>query len=179
MPTSSSAPRSEASGSGSVALAPERSELRLRMNNGYESGVLDGAWWPQSRDLQTEAADLVDHFPNMTGGIERLLFSRPDWDAVAGTPGARRIQAARGPVKVGSFPSDDTHLMVLKMRSGQHLRVLVIPSDTAPDVAGQIMERAADERDTRSPSALLGLLGPDQSGIGFDAWNDQDHPAGF
>lgn len=129
----------------------ERVPLRLRLDNSFQSGPLDGAWWPQSRDLQREAADLVDHFPGLVGRIERLLFSRPDWDAVSGAPSMHRIQAARGAVKVGSFPSDDTHVMIVKMSSGQRLRLRVVPSNTEPGLASRVMQQAADDRNTQRP----------------------------
>ena len=108
-----------------------REPLRLRLRDSAAPGAVDGAWWPQSRDLQTEAADLVDHFPEAAGRINRLLFSRPDWDNSAlGGHGIRMIRAARGPVKVGSFPHDDTQLMIAIMATGQRLKLLVIPSAT-------------------------------------------------
>ncbi|WP_408895665.1 DUF5994 family protein [Nocardioides sp. R1-1] len=150
----------------------ERVALRLRLDASFQSGPLDGAWWPQSRDLQVEAADLVDHFPDLIGRIARLLFSRPDWDAVSGAPSLRRIQAARGAVKVGSFPSDDTHVMIVKMISGQRIRLLVVPSDTETGLASRVMQQAADDRNTESPSTLLGLSGPDQSHIADTVWDD-------
>ena len=159
-------------GSPSSQTPSERVALRLRLDTSFQSGPLDGAWWPQSRDLQVEAADLVDHFPGLIGQIERLLFSRPDWDAVGGAPSMRRIHAARGTVKVGSFPSDDTHVMVVKMSSGQRIRLLVVPSDTEPGLASRVMHQAADDRNTESPSTLLGLSGPDQSHIGDAVWDD-------
>lgn len=136
-----------------------RVPLRISLDNSAPSGPLDGAWWPQSRDLQTEGADLVDHLPVAVGRIERLLFSRPDWDTGTGTPSMRRIQAGRGGVKVGSFPSDDTHVMIAKMSSGQRLRLLVVPSDTASDRAATVMAQAADDGNTQSPRALLSLSG--------------------
>jgi hypothetical protein len=106
---------------------------------------VDGVWWPQSRHLQTEAADLVDNLPRSVGHVNRLLFSRPDWDdALVGGRGARRVQTGRGPVKVGSFPSDDTQLMILTMATGQRLRLDVVPSDTEPAVA-QARINAVDE----------------------------------
>lgn len=151
--------------------AHQRVALRLRLDNGYQSGPVDGAWWPQSRDLQAEAADLVENFPHPHGRIRKLLFSRPDWDAVAHSPEAHHITTRRGAVEVGSFPSDDTHLMIITMRSGQRHRLLVIPSETPPDLATRIMEEAADERNRLGPAALLELAGPDQSHIGFDSWN--------
>lgn len=150
----------------------ERVPLRLRLDHSFQSGPLDGAWWPQSRDLRLETADLVDHFPGLVGRISRLLFSRPDWDSVQGAPSLRRIKAARGAVRMGSFPSDDTHVMILKLSSGQRLRLLVVPTDTEPGLASRIMEQAADDRNTQSPRSLLGLSGADQSQIGHAVWND-------
>jgi hypothetical protein len=118
------------SSSNSPTTPAERVPLRLGLS-ARSSSSLGGAWWPQSRDLQLEAADLVDHFPEAAGHISRLLFSRPDWDhpTVSGR-GVRRINAGRGAVKVGSFPRDDTHLMILSMSSGKRLNLRVIPSDT-------------------------------------------------
>lgn len=157
--------------------APPRAEggrvaLRLRLVEGGQSGPLDGAWWPRSRDLRTEATDLVDHFPEGVGRIEGLLFSRPDWDAASRPPGLRWIRAARGAVEVRSFASDDTHVMILSLSSGQRLRLLVVPSDTDPGHASRVMRRAADEGNAASPSTLLGLSGPDQSHIGSAVWDD-------
>jgi len=149
----------------------QRVDLRLRLDNGYQSGLVDGAWWPQSRDLLAEAVDLVENFPHPLNRIRKLLFSRPDWDAAGLTAGTQHVHTRRGSVEIGSFPSDDTHLMVITMRSGQRHRLLVIPSETPPEVAARIMDEAADERNTRGPSALLELVGPDQSHIGLDSWN--------
>src|SRR3954463_11396208 len=122
-----------------------RKTLRLRLSDTTTPGVADGAWWPQSRDLQTEAADLIDHFPTAAGRISRLLFSRPDWDnsAVDGH-GVRKIRAARGPVKVGSFPHDDTKLMIAIMAHGQRLKLLVIPSSAGHAEGEQRLRLTAD-----------------------------------
>jgi hypothetical protein len=125
------------------------------MRPGAVPGHVDGGWWPQSRDLRVEAADLVDHFPPEVGRINRLLFSRPDWDdGVAEGRGLRRIQAARGPVKVGSFPRDDTHQMVLSMASGQQLHLLVVPPATDDSEAGSLLEASSEEAPSGRWSAL-------------------------
>lgn len=106
-------------------------QLRLHMSDKATTAPVDGWWWPRSRDLQREAADLVDHFPSTYGRINRMLFSRPDWDDSSSEGrGVRSIRAARGLVKVGSFPRDDTQLMILSMDSGRRLTLQVIPSDT-------------------------------------------------
>jgi hypothetical protein len=112
------------------------------------AGRISGAWWPQSRNLQVEAADLVDHFPDQVGHIDRLLFSRPDWDnPVVDGRGVRRIQARRGPVKVGSFPRDDTHLMIVLLSSGRRVSLKVIASATDPLEADRQL-RALSEDET-------------------------------
>jgi hypothetical protein len=86
-------------------------------------GSLVGAWWPQSRDLDVEVADLVDNFPGPRR-IARLGFSRPDWSTHP-----RSVNVARGRLKVGSFPKDDTHIIVLTLSDHTRVNVLVIPPD--------------------------------------------------
>ena len=133
-----------ASATTSTSSAP-RVALRLQLRESSSADHVDGGWWPQSRDLQVEATDLIDNFPLTTGHIDRLLFSRPDWDNnVVGARGVRRIRARLGTVKVGSFPSDDTKLMILSLSTGQRVRLRVIPSDTAPsEAARQLREIVA------------------------------------
>ena len=97
----------------------------------------------------------MDHFPTEAGRINRLLFSRPDWDdGVVDGRGLRRIKAARGPVKVGSFPRDDTHQMVLAMASGRQLRLLVVPSDADDAEAHQLLKTSSEEAPSGRASAV-------------------------
>jgi hypothetical protein len=97
----------------------------------------------------------VDHFPPEAGRINRLLFSRPDWDdGVVDGRGLRRIQAARGPVKVGSFPGDDTHQMILAMASGRRLRLLVVPSNADDSEAHRLLNASSEEDPSGRASAL-------------------------
>jgi hypothetical protein len=122
-----------------------RVPLRLQLADGPDTGTgtVGGGWWPQSRDLQTEAADLVDHFPAEAGRIQRLLFSRPDWDTLPDGGRLRAVQAERGRVKVGSFPGDDTTMMVLQLASGRRLRLQVVQGDAEPVAAQAAMDAAA------------------------------------
>jgi hypothetical protein len=135
-----------------VHAPASRVPLRMQLGEPPSSGPITGAWWPQSRNLQIEAADLVDHFPDQVGHINRLLFSRPDWDnTVVDGRGVRRIQARRGPVKVGSFPSDDTHLMILLLASGRRVSLRVIGSATDPAEADRQL-RATGDGDSSGPT---------------------------
>jgi hypothetical protein len=117
-------------------------------------GKLGGAWWPQSRDLATELADLVDNFPEVRGRILRGLFSRPDWDLTL-----RKIDIKRGVMKVGSFPSDNTHLMILSMSAApSRLTLLVVPPATDADTADALMA-GAPSTDAGATAALLAQHG--------------------
>jgi Family of unknown function (DUF5994) len=110
---------------------------------------------------------LVDHFPAASGRISRLLFSRPDWDTSSHDGhGVRTIRVARGHVKIGSFPSDDTHLMILTMGSGQRLKLLVIPSNT-PAVEGEERLRAMAQPGTTAPDGA----------VDWDRWDSESPSA--
>jgi len=147
------------------ASPASRVPLRIQFRDPSYAGHIYGIWWPQSRNLQVETADLVDHFPDQVGYVDRLLFSRPDWDnPVVDGRGVRRIRARRGPVKAGSFPSDDTQLMILLLASGRRVSLTVIPSTTDPveadrkfqalrevGTSGEPVEAAHSRWDTEDP----------------------------
>lgn len=135
----------------SPSIPPPREPLRLRLSGSPGMARLDGGWWPQSRDLERELADLVDHFPVDVGRVQRVLFSRPDWDTQP-----HRVPVARGRVKTGSYPSDDTHEIVLNMSTRTELRLLVVP---AGHPAGeQALSTAADPASHGSSAEILGAL---------------------
>ncbi|HWJ81616.1 MAG TPA: DUF5994 family protein [Nocardioides sp.] len=114
---------------------------------------LDGGWWPQSRDLVVELADLVDHFPAQSGRVARALVSPPDWD-----PAPRRIPVSEGYVKVGSFPRDDTHLIHLRLLSGNVLRLLVVPPGFSRDQGEEALLAAATRGNDRAAVDLLNTV---------------------
>ena len=154
---------------GPDSVVSARVPLRMRMAGGRPS-ALDGAWWPQTRNLQVELADLVDHFPPDIGRVDRAVISPPDW-----LPAARRIQIARGFLKVGSFPRDDTHVVLLRMSTGEVLTVLVVPPTTSASQADQIMRAATSAGNQLAGQAIFdmaaarGQFGDDASA---DHWDD-------
>lgn len=146
--------------------APGRAALRLRLAEPPGSGHLDGGWWPYSRDLAVELADLVDHFPPLAGRIVRALVSPPDWDS---TP--RRIPIARGYLKVGSFPRDDTHLVLLTTSDRTVLRVLVVPPGFTRAQGEEALLAAASAGNTLSANDVLAEVA-DQPATPMDHWTD-------
>jgi Family of unknown function (DUF5994) len=131
---------------------PDESRVPLRLNMAEHPGQnhLDGGWWPQSRDLAVELADLVDHFPPHLGRIVRAVFSPPDWDTAP-----RQVPVSRGYVKVGSFPHDDTHLIHLKTADRSMLRLLVVPPGFTDDQCDEALLAAGTAGNSHSALALL------------------------
>jgi hypothetical protein len=136
--------------------------LRLRMAERPGRDTLDGGWWPHSRDLAVELADLVAHFPPGLGRIQRAVFSPPDWD-----PTARRVPVVHGFVKVGSFPRDDTHLILLKTSDRTTLRVLVVPPGLSQSQGEEALLAASTSGNTHSATCLLETV-TDQPDCGPD-----------
>lgn len=133
------------------STAPDtRVPLRLALTRGDQKQVLDGAWWPQSRDLPTELADLVDHFPPERARISRVVFSPPDWEGAQ-----RRVQVEGRHVKAGSFPSDDTHVLVLRTSDRTYLTLLVIPPTFTPAQGEEAMLAATTPGNQHSAGDLL------------------------
>jgi len=147
-----------------VTESPGRGTLRIELADEPGHGPLDGAWWPRSDDLQREVADLVDHFPR--GRIDHLVYSRPDWATV--TP---RVRTAHGSIKVGSFPRDDTHVVLLNLASRRILRLLVIPAGTDTASAHLLLHRASETGNRVDAAELLRTSTEDQS-AGDDVWSD-------
>lgn len=150
-----------------VLARTERVPLRLRLAAADPHNNVDGGWWPQSRDLAVELADLVDHYPGDGARVARALFSPPDWD-----PAPRRVPVARGYVKVGSFPQDDTHLLTIAMSDRTRLRILVIPPDFTEAQGEEALLAASTRRNQHSAVELLAEVSNQPVVDPFDHWDD-------
>lgn len=144
-----------------------RGPLRLRMAGPRGSGHLDGGWWPYSRDLVVELADLVDHFPARSGQIVRALVSPPDWDSAP-----RSIPVARGHLKVGSFPRDDTHLILLTTSDRIVLRVMVVPPGLTREQGEEALLASATAGNTHSGTDVLDEVTDHPATDPRDHWTD-------
>lgn len=149
---------------------PEKSQslrppLRLALSPTPGAGPIDGGWWPHSRELQTELADLVDHFPAVAGRVYRALYSRPDWSTQP-----RAISTGRGRMKVGSFPRDDTQLIVLSLSTRSLLRLAVIPPDH-PD-GTEALARSSAATNTSTAAQILSTPTLGEESDASDHWHD-------
>lgn len=104
--------------------AAGRGPLRLRLMTAPGSGHLDGGWWPRTRDLPTELADLAGHFPARRGRVTGIHYSTRHWDGAVG--GVRVHDAV---VLLGSSGGYDGDHVDVRTTDGTTLRLLVVPPD--------------------------------------------------
>ncbi|MCG8966283.1 MULTISPECIES: DUF5994 family protein [Streptomyces] len=117
------------------AVRPGTALLRLETTESRE-GVLDGAWWPRSRDIAAELPALLSALVGHLGPVTRVGLDTAAWE---GLP--TRIVVDDRVVRVDSFPvGDDTVLITRGDRDVFSL--LVVPPDAAPDAARAAMAQA-------------------------------------
>lgn len=130
--------------------APSRPRLALAPV-GSVSALLDGAWWPRSRDLHAELPELADVLDPLWGRITRITVNPAQWPVVP-----RKVTVAGHVVKVGWFRAEqDPHeLLLLSYRVGRW-NLLVVPPGTDPVRAAGLMAAASDPRRSDSASRLM------------------------
>lgn len=117
---------------------------------GRTTGLLDGAWWPRSRDLMQELPALAEILDARWGRITRVTVNPRHWPVVP-----RRVPVAGHVVRAGWFVEQDPHkLLLLSGRTGRW-DLLVIPPETEPGAAQRLMRKAADPRCRATASALV------------------------
>ena len=117
------------------AVKPGTAVVRLETTPDRR-GVLDGAWWPRSRDIAAELPALIAGLAEYVGPITRVGLDASAWDELP-----TRMTIADRVVRIDSFPvGDDT---VLVTRGDQdHFSLLVVPPHATPDAARAAMAEA-------------------------------------
>lgn len=134
------------------AVKPGTALLRLQTTHSRE-GVLDGAWWPRSRDVATELPDLIRALTTHLGPITRVGLDVDAWEAVP-----TRVVVDDRVVHLDSFPVGDDTVLVTR-GDNDHFALLAVPPDTTPDAARDAMARAVDAGNvTRAAEILVATL---------------------
>ncbi len=120
-----------------LTLAPRR----------VDRAVLDGGWWPRSRDPAAEVPALVAALTQRYGPIRHVLLNSATW---ADRP--RRLTAGTRVVRMAWFLSQDPALATAITTAGDQLDLLVVPPETSPEAAMRAMAAAADP-DVFTPAA--------------------------
>jgi hypothetical protein len=123
------------------------------------SGYVDGGWWPHSRDLAVEAAELIAALPSRRlGAIRQVSYSVDAWE-----PAPPCIKIGVGVegrwVMLAAFDSQDPLVLQLTDASGWSLSLLVVPPETTAGPGYDAMRRAAGPGDIETPAVLLAASG--------------------
>ncbi|MFI2028131.1 DUF5994 family protein [Streptomyces buecherae] len=131
-------------------LSPEVARLSL-VPVGSAPALLDGAWWPHSRDLTRELPLLMRALGERWGRIARVAVHPAHWPTVP-----RKVPVDGRLVKVGWFEGEqDPHQLLLLSRRVGRWDLLIVPPETAPGTAARMLAAAADPRRSATGSALL------------------------
>lgn len=131
------------------AVKPGTALVRLVTTETREQ-VLDGAWWPRSRDIGAELPSLITALTAHLGPVLRIGLDAGAWEELP-----TRLVIDDRVVHVDSFPvGDDT---VLVTRGDQdHFSLLVVPPHATPEAARAAMARAVQVGNvTRAEQILI------------------------
>ena len=138
-------------------------DLRLALKpEGAPAGLLDGAWWPRSRNLLRELPALTDVLDPLWGRITRISVNPERWPVVP-----RMVPVTGHSVKVGWFRAEqDPHKLLLVSYRVGRWDLLVIPPEASAATAARLMAAANGSGDLRTASALIAEDDAAQSLVG-------------
>lgn len=118
---------------------------------GSVPGLLDGAWWPRSRDLLREIPTLTDALDARWGRITHVTVNPAHWPVVP-----HKVPVTGHTVHVGWFADEqDPNKVILLSYTVGRLDLLVIPPETEPAAAARLMAAATVPGGIRTASGLM------------------------
>jgi uncharacterized protein DUF5994 len=150
------------------SVRPGTALLRLETTRARE-GILDGAWWPRSRDFGAELPSLISALTEHLGPVTRIGLDGSAWDELPTRVMVddrvvhiddRVVHIDDRVVHIDSFPvGDDTFLITRGDRD--HFSLLLVPPDTSPDAARAAMARAVRAGNVTEAKQILIDTGSD------------------
>ncbi|MFF7351959.1 MULTISPECIES: DUF5994 family protein [Streptomyces] len=131
---------------------PSSSPLRLVLAPpGTAPALIDGAWWPRSRDLTAELPALIEVLDPLWGRITRVTVNPTFWPVIP-----RKVPVQGHVVHVGWFEAEqDPHKLLLLSYTVGRWDLLVIPPETEPATAARLMATAADPSRSLTATCLI------------------------
>jgi hypothetical protein len=150
-------------------VATPATRLALK-RDGASRGLLDGAWWPRSRDLLSELPALTDVLDPLWGRITRIAVNPEHWPVIP-----RQVPVDGHIVKVGWFtPEIDPHKLLLLSYGTGRWDLLIIPPETGAESAARLM--AAASRYDGPPLTASALIAADEARHGVAATDERLDP---
>jgi Family of unknown function (DUF5994) len=129
--------------------------LRLRLDPTLaRAGVLDGGWWPHSRDPDAELPDLIAGLDASLGTITRVALNLDAWDRAP-----RRVAVEGRSVQVGWFRAMNADTIGVTRGSQDRFVLLVVPPQATVPAAATAMAMAADATNRAPPADILAASG--------------------
>ncbi|MEV0230777.1 DUF5994 family protein [Nonomuraea sp. NPDC050786] len=118
------------------------SALRLGLHPVLDRrAVVDGAWWPHSRDAAAELPGLIAAVDRLLDRVTlRIGLHRDAWQSIP-----HRIPACGRQVRIGWFRHTDPRLITLIFATGEPVVLLVVPPDTAAGAAEATLKLTAQD----------------------------------
>ncbi|MGK5641637.1 DUF5994 family protein [Streptomyces sp. URMC 126] len=133
---------------GHQAAKPGTALLRLETTRTRE-GILDGAWWPRSRDVAAELPGLITALTEHLGPVARVGLDAAAWEEFP-----TRLTVDGRVVHLDSFPVGDDTVLVTR-GDNDHFTLLVVPPDAEPEAARTAMARAVRAGNTTQAEQIL------------------------
>ncbi|GAA3800798.1 DUF5994 family protein [Streptomyces coacervatus] len=130
------------------AAKPGTAVVRLETTHDRR-GVLDGAWWPRSRDITTELPALIAALTEYLGPLTRVGLDADAWDALP-----TRLVVDGRVVRLDSFPVGDDTVLVTRGET-DHFSLLVIPPNATPEAARAAMAEAVRDDNMAQAAQIL------------------------
>jgi hypothetical protein len=129
--------------------------LRLQLDPTMAgTGVVDGGWWPRSRDPAAELPGLIAGLDSSLGPISRVALNLDAWDSAP-----RRVAVAGRRVRVGWFRQMDPDTIGVTRAFQDRVALLVVPPQATAATAGTAMAMAADAANRAGPADMLAAAG--------------------
>jgi len=139
-----------------LANEPPGRTLRLKLKpKAPTTGYVDGAWWPQSRDLSAELPALLAVLAVRLGHVQRVSYNLTDWDTEP-----RRSTVDGRPVRLGGFHFQHTHTVDVIGANEPRITLLVVPPETEPANAHLVLLRAGRRDNADTVGELLDPTAP-------------------
>ncbi|WP_052441550.1 DUF5994 family protein [Streptacidiphilus anmyonensis] len=132
-----------------VSQAPP--PLRLSLTPDGPPSRLDGAWWPYSRNLFEQLPGLIAELDGIWGRITRAAVHDAVWTELR-----HSLPAGTHDVRVNWYdPGHDPHTITVSSYRIREWELLVVPPESAPWRAKQLMAAAARPGNQQSARALV------------------------
>jgi hypothetical protein len=128
-----------------VGVAAEQPHVRLAFwPSSTTDDVMNGGWWPRTRDPAAELPDLATSVAERLGVVRRIALNTDAW-----TSWPRQLVIGGAKVQL-DWCTGDAHTIRLTSDDASHLDLLAIPPDTPTILALTCLARAGRDIPRRS-----------------------------